>query len=801
VRFRANIASRGRDLQIKTLRTRIVVWFAALLLAVEAAGLVLINEALSRNTAADIEQRLTTAERVVTHITAENERQLAQAASVLSADFAFRSAIATGDRETIRTALLNQAQRAGADTAMLCSLDGRVIAHVQDAAAEGRAFAFPALLAAAERDGHASAVVQLRQRAEQLVVVPVLAPVPLAWLAMGFASDDAALAALRDLGGTQVSLAARDDVGRWALLASTLPAASRERLAASLNTLPDGGARRVDLQLGDERYRSQLLPLGGAGRAPVSAVLQLSVREAMAPLRELQQRLLALALASMLATVAAGLLIARSIARPVTQLADWAGRVEQGEYAQPVQIARQDELGALARAFDHMRSAIAAREARISDLAYVDPLTRLPNRAWLAEQLAARIERARHANRPLAVLVMDLDGFKEVNDALGHGIGDELLRDVARRLHRVVDRDSGLCARLGGDEFAVIAESLDGAGATRLAQALGEVLDAPVSLQGVDVVAGASIGVAIHPEHGGDAGTLVRCAEAAMYRAKREKVQLALYDGALDEPDPTRVTLMAELRQAAQRGELLLHYQPKVRLADGEVRHAEALLRWQHPQRGLVPPDRFIPAAEQTGYIRSLTRWVLDAALAQAAAWRRSGLEVQIAVNLSVRDLLDTALPAQLDDLLRQRQASPQWLALEVTESAVMSDPARALSVVRDLHERGFALALDDFGTGYSSLSYLKRLPVDELKIDKSFVRNLAHESDDATIVASTIELAHRMGLRVVAEGVEDRAAWQLLQRMGCDFIQGYLISRPLRADEFARWLQQPKAPLAMEQS
>ncbi len=434
-------------------------------------------------------------------------------------------------------------------------------------------------------------------------------------------------------------------------------------------------------------------------------------------------------------------------------------------------------------------------EERLQRQAWHDSLTDLPNRARLHERIAAALGDAPDVPAPLALLLLDLDHFKEINDAFGHQCGDALLCGAADRLRGVVRADDTI-ARLGGDEFAVLLPGADAAGAVRVAQAIRAALDEPLTVDGQMLRVGASVGIALAPTHGADGTTLLRWADVAMYAAKRGRRGQALYEPAQDQHSPERLALIGALRDAIEQGALALHYQPQVDLASGRVCGVEALVRWPHPERGLIPPDAFIPLAEQTGLIAPLTEWVLAEAIRQAREWQRAGLLLGVSVNLSMWNLHDPALPDRVVALLRDHGLSPAWLRLELTESALMADTDRTMDVLARLATLGVRLAVDDFGSGYSSLAYLKRLPVDELKIDKGFVREMAANETDGAIVASTVGLGHALGLRVVAEGIEDRATWELLVGMGCDVAQGYYLSRPLPPDALVRWLRE--APWAV---
>ncbi len=413
-----------------------------------------------------------------------------------------------------------------------------------------------------------------------------------------------------------------------------------------------------------------------------------------------------------------------------------------------------------------------------------DALTGLPNRTLFHQRVQRAIGAAKAGGAHAAVMLIDLNRFKEVNDTLGHHNGDLLLQDFARRLRNSL-RPGDTVARLGGDEFAVVVPHVDGAaGAERVVKRIQRALSEPFALHELTLDMDAAIGVAMYPHHGGDPATLLQRADVAMYAAKGTLGGCELYSPEKDRYSPRRLGLVSELRSAASRGELEVYYQPKSDLRSGRVTGLEALLRWNHPRHGPVPPDEFIPVAEQTGSIQALTTFVLEQALTQCGTWRKAGLEVGIAVNLSVRSLLDTDLPGEISRLLSETGIPGRSLTLELTESSMMSDPVRTADVLGRLHEIGAQLSIDDYGTGYSSLSYLRRLPVDEMKIDKSFVMSLEGEDDDDVIVRSTVDLGHNLGLRVVAEGVETEASWDRLATLGCDSAQGFWLSRPIPADE-----------------
>ncbi len=471
----------------------------------------------------------------------------------------------------------------------------------------------------------------------------------------------------------------------------------------------------------------------------------------------------------------------------------------EGEARRSYRAIEAQALGwssALADAHRNLELAVARRmsdQASLRHQATHDPLTGLANRRLLWESLEGAIASGQGGGT-LALLLLDLDRFKEINDNLGLDAGDAVLRQVASRVRTALGDDPTI-ARLGGDEFGAILPGCDEAAAIGAAARILESLGRPMEVEGQRIDLGGSIGVALHPDHGSDPGTLLRFADIAMYSAKRDHGGTAVYDRGQSRNDPRRLAMIAELRQGIDRGDLRLHYQPKIDLATMRPVGVEALVRWEHPEDGLIPPDLFIPLAEETGLIRPLGSWTLREGLRQERAWRRAGRRLGIAVNLTAENLTDRELAPTVERLLGEFGTPPGALTLEITESAMLADPASALGVLERIRGRGVRIAIDDFGTGYSSLSYLKRLPVDEVKVDRSFVRDLTSDRRDACIVRAVIDLARNFGLRVVAEGVEGRAVADRLRAMGCDQAQGYYFARPMPPEGLDAWLDERPGP------
>jgi diguanylate cyclase (GGDEF)-like protein len=497
-----------------------------------------------------------------------------------------------------------------------------------------------------------------------------------------------------------------------------------------------------------------------------------------------------------LATIIAALssyAITRSIVRPLSSAVQFADDIAQGRLNSTIPKIGDGELETLLLALERMRQGIDAREKRIGLLAYYDPLTGLPNRTKFHQQLSANLEGGASQVREISVMTMNLNRFKNVNDALGYEAGDALLKGVGKRIQAILENTHGMVARLQADEFCILLPVDSTHCATDIAQQILVAMSEPINVAGQPVDVEASIGIALSPQHGVEPDRLLLCADHAMQAAKLAHSGPVIYDPIHAKGIKDNLTLFSELRNAVEQSEFVLYYQPQLCLKTNTVSRAEVLVSWQHPKRGIVPPDSFIPFAEQTGAIRKISRWVLERVCILLAAWQQSDVKLRLCVNLSARDLTASGFLEFVDGLLNKYRIDRTLLSLEITESAAMEDPVQCLQALKRLRELGMRLSIDDFGTGYSSLSYLKRLPVAEIKIDKSFVLNMDNDADDDKIVRSTIDLGHIMDLEVIAEGVETAASLQRLREYGCNFAQGYFIGRPMPGDRFEKWLKEQR--------
>ena len=804
----------------RRLQFRIVAVFLGLLVVMQATSLLIIGSGIQSSGQASVNAELRTGERVFNRLLELNAVNLSEAARLLAADFGFKTAVASNDGATLVSALANQRERIGAHVAAFTDAQFNLKAATLDGAERF----LPAVRKQATLPDPTQHIVLLEGAPYQLVVVPVKAPIVIGWIAMAFRIEEPLLREMRQMSSIEVVLASQRGTGEnWQVMQSTLgEAAAGPFLSgwrAVRNASPDSAAARGDSILriempagvGSPLVGSVLvreIPLGHDGEQRTVALLMRSLDEATARFNTLQQLLLAFTLVAIAVFAAISVVTARRVTTPLRELTQSARRLGQGDLGQAVEITGRDEIADLAQAFETMRLAVREREAQVHRLAYEDGLTELPNRARFGLNLRDAVERAVAGPAGCAVLMLDLNRFKRVNDELGHRFGDRMLRQVALRLtadgvlRQTVNSAGGeprrhdIVARLGGDEFAILLEGADIDTAQAVAHRILRAFEQPIVLDDHKIDLGAGIGIACCPVHGKQSDEIMSRAEVAMYAAKQQQAGVLVYSPSLDAGSAESLSLLSELRAAVEHNQLRLYLQPRVDLKNGAVIGAEALVRWQHPERGLVQPMKFIPFAEQTGFVRHLTAWMIDRCAQVLRDYARMDIRLKLSVNLSTRDLLDHDLPLKLQRLIESQGMDPTLLCLEITDSAIMSDPERAQQTLAHLHALGFHLSIDDFGTGFSSLAYLKSMPVHELKIDKSFVLNMERDARDAKIVRSTIDLAHNLGLRVVAEGMESAKAWKLLQALGCDEGQGFFIAKPMPEAVFANWVAEWREPV-----
>jgi diguanylate cyclase (GGDEF)-like protein len=746
------------------LRTRIAVTFLLLLAAVLAAALGAVSVTNHGNAEHEVQRQLDVGALVFSRLLESNRRQLTQAAQAVAADYGFREAVATRDTDTLVSVLQNSGERIGAAMVVLTSLNGDVIAASGLHIKAGTPFPLSPEQRNSMSGDSATSLMVDNGRIYQLVTVSVRSPLPVAWIAMGFELDAKAARELADITGLAVTLAVNTG-GHWTDVVSTVAA---------------GAARQADVV-------TRRIEMSKWGNAEVVAVLSRSLAEARAPFERLTKVLFLIAAVSLIASALAAFWLARNITRPLQDLTQAVDQMRAGTYGVTLSVQRRDELGVLAEGLQLMQTAVQSRDQSIRRLAYEDSLTGLMNRTAFVAALDQALMQADAA--PIAVAVINLDRFRRINEHLGYSVGDAVLTKMAARLAAVPTVKSAV-ARLAADQFAAFTRLPNAASLQAWGTSLVMALADPVYVEAQPIDITATLGLALAAPGAASTDELMRCADLALEHARSEKRALAIYEEALKPAARDQLSLLGELRHAVEHDELRMFFQPKIELKTGRVTGAEVLLRWQHPTRGLLYPLDFIPFAEQTGFIRRLTRWTLDHAIAQGAQWQQAGRPLGLAVNISVDDIGDVRLDSRVASMLTRHQLPPALLTLELTESGFIEDPTRALRMLDAIAALGVSLSIDDFGTGYSSLSQLVRMPVHEVKIDRSFVQGLESDPEFYPVVRSAIDMGHGLGLKVVAEGIETEEAAARLLEFGCDIGQGYLYAKPMPLAAFESWLE-----------
>ncbi|TYK58099.1 putative bifunctional diguanylate cyclase/phosphodiesterase [Pseudomonas synxantha] len=770
-----------------TFQTRIAGVLALLLLVVVAATYFAVKAATTRAVENQAQVQLDTGRQVFERLLDLRGRRLQYGLDWLTIDGPFKQAVAGGATVPILEALGRHGTGVNSSEVFVLGLDDRVMVSTLLAMTQGEAFPYANALRSARRSGQQMLIVAMAGRPYLLVQKEVLEPAPIARVIMGFPMDTQFAHELRSMSNLEVSFLSVQG-GHVGQLFTTQPGSLRPSVIdLLLDTSIDPQARVQGFH--GQRVLSQVLPLANSGEGDeVRVLLQSPLDHALESFAPLDRQFLVIAVAVLLVSLGAALFLARRVSRPLNALVRAAERIGAGDYHTPVRVRSHDEFGLLARAFNAMQSGIAVRERQLAHNALHDALTGLPNRALAMERLGSAIS----ARRPVVLLYLGIENYRVINEGFGPQGVEEMLCEASRCLSMSL-LASDTAARIAGSEFLLLLENTEIDSAVARADRVYGLLTEPQRIGNDEVRHEVSIGIAAYPADGQQVEELINRAAIARHDAATMPGHLQIYQPDRDLAHQRQITLIRDLRRAVVEGELFLCYQPKLDLKHGHVGQAEALLRWQHPTLGQVSPTEFIPLAERTGSMGPLTLWVIEEAIRQIAEWALRGLVIQLSVNISVNDLVDDDLAIRVTALLIQYEVSAEHLLFEITESAIMHNPQQALSVLEQLRGCGISLSVDDFGTGYSSLAQLQRLPVQELKIDQSFIRNLDSTSGDGVIVRSTIEMSHNLGLKVVAEGVEFEHSLTLLKHWQCDTAQGYLISRPLNAMAFERWMRRAR--------
>jgi diguanylate cyclase (GGDEF)-like protein len=802
---------------LDSLRSRLILLLLGMLALMTVSMGYAALGAMKRDSAAQARQALDVASRVFQEALTNRSAQLGNSVRLVSSDFGFRQAVALREQETIVSVLENHGGRIDATLSVLLTPEGELIAGSgQPVSPDQIRLLFKDMRLSGQ--DFVSDIVHIGDNAYQMVIVPVKAPQLIAWVAMGFALNTALANQIKALTDLDISFVYSSGTKAAELLATTLPAQDYR----SLTTLLDGSVRplvaletpffelNIDYRDGANSTQQQSRantakdhsslsplrndsdfsvldhPLLTTQRAldrsgTINALLHLSTAPWQATYQQARAQLLVIFGLGLALAILCAVALARSITEPLRLLTQFASAIGLGQALQTPAITK-GEVGVLSETLQKMQQDIQLREQQILFQAQHDTLTGLANRYLVELQLPALLQ-----SQPLWLLLINIKDFKHVNDAFGYKNGDSLLHQLSQRL-RTANPAAAMIARLGGDEFLLVSPQPI---QWQDLHTLQQQLSTDFSLDNSRLNLKLALALYQVPAQADSANDALRRVEIAMVHAKTSPQLIAEYQPGQDESHQRELTLLHDLPLSLQSGHMFVVYQPKVSLTTRTASSAEALIRWQHPQLGFVPPDEFIRLAEHSGLISRVTDWMIVQVISQLASWRSAGLELTVAVNLSAYDLLSKDLPGQIGALLQQHQLPASALALEVTEGAVMQDPQQVIQNLQVLRGMGIELAIDDFGTGQSSLAYLKRLPVHEVKIDRAFVKDIEHNHNDALIVNTTTELAHGLGLLVTAEGLENVAGLAKLQAAGIDKVQGYYFSKPLKAEEFSKWISE----------
>jgi diguanylate cyclase (GGDEF)-like protein len=755
------------------IRTRLAILYAGLFAFALGLVAIALYVVIATTSERQVRGELVASSTVFDRLLELRTRELGNAAVLLSRDFGFRAAVATGDPGTALSALDNLKARLGLRTAFIVGMDGNVTGL-----ADPRLRADARLLWAALDAGKTSGIARLGGVPHHVVAAPIMAPSLVGWVVFANDLGPAQMHRLEQLSAIPINarILLRGHGDAWT---SGEPSADDNAIAGFVDArIGDGAPARLDEESGTAIALAR--PLQGMNDGESAALLiRYPLAEAMAPYLPLQVAMALTGLIGLILVVFGSWRLSLTLTKPISALEQAAQRMEEGETVE-VKVETRDEIGRLAQSFNRMAAGIAEREKRITQLAFNDSLTGLPNRAFFRQHLDLELRQAeRRGGSGLALLCVDLDNFKAVNDTLGHPIGDELLRAVAARLGASVG--DAMVARLGGDEFIIILSHRDaheaaGAIAGRLIAALAE----PFEVRGNELTAGASVGIAMAPGDGTDADTLLKHADLALYQAKGEGGgTYRFFEAEMNARAQSRHRLEGDLRRAITNGEFELYYQPLFDMETNRIGSFEALIRWNHPTRGLVAPDEFIPLAEETGLIVPIGSWVIQEACRQAMKWPH---DIRVAVNVSSVQFRKPGLANVLMQALAASGLDPKRLEVEITESIFLESSEALIAILHSLRTMGIRIALDDFGTGYSSLSYLQSFPFDKIKIDRSFIQQMLSRSGSTAIVHAITDLARALGMETTAEGVESNEQLAELRLHGCSSVQGYLFSRPVNA-------------------
>lgn len=778
-----------------SLHVRIALYFIGLFAAVQLITHFVVHNANMRIASAHTAEQLNRGERVLRRLLDERGASSGQAVRILVADFAFRKAVAAGDPATMQSALDNHGARLRSDIGFVVSDNKQIMARFglpKSISSE----AIEQVIQNIEQQEDLPWVALIGGRAILFAVAPILMPDANGWAAFGSVLDDRVATDLKNLTDLDISFLATGATGQYQISGSTLVPAERTQLQARLAGEGLTAGQWPEIELDGHAYATSGFSLESdthlknVRNASAAILVQKSVEQSTAPFKHLSVILSVVSFVGALAGMLCSVWIARAIAKPIRVLTEVTNRIRRGEKAVAVPRHFTGEIGELATGFVQMNLEIDKREEEILRLAFVDPLTQLANRAGLMQAVdRMAIQTPGIDSSWVAIVSLDIARLQQINDSLGFTVGDQVIKAVAARLKNF-SRAGEVVARIEGDGFAwLVLDTKVAAIDLRLRVVLDDFASHPINVKNHNIDVQLHAGWAASRAVENNTDELFRRAEIALHVASTRRISPVRHEQSMDIDSSSQLGLLSALRRAVIQGDLILHYQPKLTI-NGKPVGVEALLRWNHPSKGLIGPSEFIEFAEQTGSIRAITRHAVQQAIRQSVIWEKIGLYIPIAVNISAHDLQDESFTDFVTDLLKSAVARPALLKFEITERALMDNLATAERALKQLGAAGIEVALDDYGTGYAALTHLSRLPVSEIKIDRSFVSGLTVDSRNFAITLTTVELAHRLKMRVVAEGVETVEELTALRKTGCDQVQGFLFGKPLPAEELRDWWQ-----------
>lgn len=767
-------------------QTKLSLCFILLLATVQLLTLSAIYWQTSTNVFQQLEQQLQSTHKLLGFQLEDISSTLSKKMLLLTNHESFKNTLTTRPA-SLYSQLHQFGKEVGVNRILLVAPTNDIVIDTELSQTSNTTFPLPRLLTLAKQEGKISALFVLNHKIYQWIILPLISQQKTYWLALGTEVEPLLKKDLKLLSSlpTDIFFAHQSFNRSWQWINA------QETTQEKVNTVLAqylSQSERHYFRNKDEIFFVFPFPAPEKSER-VIAFFVYSLKDILTAYRPLLYHLILIGLLGIVILFTVSILIARNMTKTLHHMTAAISRIKQGNYNQPIPNKGSDEIGQLVGLFNQIMQGIETHEKALFHQSRHDPITTLPNRIYFFEQLSQWLAKSDPARDQMAIIAIGIDRFPQINHALGHHIGDRLLHHVGSRLSSSLDNVQ-MVARLASNVFIAMLPNVNATNFAPEAEQIIELFQTPFSVYTVNIDLDVLVGVCFYPEDGVEADILMQKADVALYGARFAAERYATYQRDKDPHHFNKLSLMSELREGLAQNEFEVYYQPKVSIEKGRIEQVEALIRWQHSIKGFMPPDQFIPLAEETGNIKKLTFWLIEKTFIQCKTWHRQGVPLLISINLSVKDLLNKRLVDYIASMLKEHEVDPAWIIFEIVESAFMYDPENAMKAIHKIKELGVEFSIDDYGTGYSSLSYLKKLPVNEIKIDKSFVQEITRSERVAHIVRSTIELGHNVGMRIVCEGLSDNATYEMLKTFKCDLGQGYFFSQPLSLKEFTQWLK-----------